>query len=141
MTTPSVEQIRTQLNATHSLLLDVHKALIDFEKVRYEGVHGAVGSPNDFLQLLIKDPFFAWLRPMTALLVGIDEYVSSRKPLPVEQGAALVAEARGMLVPAVVGEGFQAAYGRALRESAEVAHAHGAWKLFLTQLPSPVSPA
>jgi hypothetical protein len=138
MTTPTVDQIREQLNATHGLLLDIHKALIDFEKVRYEGEHGAVGTPNDLLQLIIRDPFFAWLRPMTSLLVEIDEFVSARPPRvvpPVEEGVALLAQARAMLVPREEGEGFQRAYARALQDSPEVAHTHGAWKLFVAQLP------
>jgi hypothetical protein len=134
MTTPSADQLRVQLDTTHGLLLDIHKALIDHEKVRYEEVHGAVGTPNDLLQLIIRDPFFAWLRPMTSLLVEIDEFVSSKKPQPVEQGVALLSQARGLLVPREDGEGFQRAYARALQDSPEVAHTHGAWKLFLTQL-------
>jgi hypothetical protein len=43
-------------------------------------VHGTIPSAGSFLQLLINDNWFAWLRPITTLLVQIDETLAAKKP-------------------------------------------------------------
>ena len=42
---------------------------------------GAIRSPNQFLQLLITDPWFAWLQPLSQLLVSMDEALDAKEPL------------------------------------------------------------
>ena len=49
--------------------------------------------------MLIRDPFFAWLRPMSALIVQIDEFVMSKEPTDPADGRALLAQARALLTP------------------------------------------
>lgn len=61
-------------------LLSLHKALLDSERTSYELFHGQVASPAAFLQLLIHDPWFAWLKPVTTLLVQIDEALAAKSP-------------------------------------------------------------
>ncbi len=62
------------------LLLTLHKALLDSERTSYELVHGTIPSAGAFLQLLINDNWFSWLRPITTLLVQIDESLAAKKP-------------------------------------------------------------
>ena len=77
----------------------------------------------------IHDPAFAWLRPISELVVQIDEFVSSREPRNPADGEALLDQARSLLVPSESGTDFQQAYYRALQESDEVVEAHAEWKL------------
>jgi hypothetical protein len=148
MPIPLPASLIAQLNATHSALLTLHKALIDHEQARYTRLHGPIGGPNDAFNLLIGDPFFAWLRPMTTLIVEIDEFVSAKPTAPrnPEEGLALLTQTDAMLTPPPTppldtGETFQHHYGRALQDSPDVAAAHAEWKLLLQQfdLPHPAN--
>jgi hypothetical protein len=53
-------------------LLNLHKALLDWERTAYEKIHGRT-SPGALLTALMSDPQFAWLRPLSELIVRIDE--------------------------------------------------------------------
>jgi hypothetical protein len=66
---------RTRLVALRDALLELHKTLVDSERVEYEKTMGPISSANEFLRLLSNDPWFAWLVPLTRLLVTIDEAV------------------------------------------------------------------
>ncbi len=72
--------IRQKLKGVRQTLLSLHKALLDSERTAYELVHGEIASPASFLQLLIGDPWFSWLQPITTLLVQIDEALAAKKP-------------------------------------------------------------
>jgi hypothetical protein len=63
---PLLEQLRQHL-------LSLHLALLDAERSAYERQHGKINSNGQFLQLLIHDPHFAWLQPLTQWIVQIDE--------------------------------------------------------------------
>jgi hypothetical protein len=128
-TNPVPEPLRGQLNEAHRGLLRVHKALLDYERARYEQAHGPVSGAGAFLQLVIHDPAFAWLRPVSEFVVQIDEWTSSRDPRNLADGQALLAQARGMLTPAEEGEEFQQRYFRAIQDSDAVAEAHAQWRL------------
>ena len=126
---PLPDTLRRQLDEAHHGLLRVHKALLEHERARYEADHGPIGGPGAFLQLVIHDPAFAWLRPISEFVVQIDEFVSSRDPRNPADGEALLAQARDLLVPAESGTDFQRQYHRSLQESDEVVEAHAEWKL------------
>jgi hypothetical protein len=51
-TTSSIQQ---RLQELRNELLNLHKALIDSERVTYEQTIGAIQSPNHFLQLLTPE--------------------------------------------------------------------------------------
>ena len=71
---------REQLQQIRETVLALHKALLDSERTAYEIVHGAIASPGAFLQLLINEPWFSWLQPVTTLIVQIDETLAAKKP-------------------------------------------------------------
>src|SRR5436305_1703129 len=56
------ERDRSNLNELRHRLLDLHKALLDAERLRYEREHGRMEGGAQMLQLLAFDPAFAWLR-------------------------------------------------------------------------------
>ena len=74
---------RTQLRAMSRALQDVHRGLIDFSRERYELVNGVVRSRTGLLGLLLSDDAFAWLRPLSRLIVEIDE-LAARDVAPTE---------------------------------------------------------
>jgi hypothetical protein len=116
--------LAAQLGATRDGLLAVHKALLDEERVRYEREVGPVGSAGRLLQLVIHDPWFAWLHPLTELVVQIDELVAAKEPPPDGTPEALLRQARRLLSPSAEGDAFQQRYHMALQESAGVVLAH-----------------
>src|SRR5258706_8688061 len=60
-------------------LLRLHKTLLDWERAAYERIHGRQSS-NALLDALLKDPQFAWLRPISQLVVRIDEMLEDEIP-------------------------------------------------------------
>lgn len=65
-------------------LLKFHKTLIDTEKMRYEKQNGRIGSPAEFLRLLMEHPDFQWLRSISQLVAQIDQHVDDTD-FPVEK--------------------------------------------------------
>lgn len=108
-------------------LLHLHKTLVDSERISYEQTVGTIPSPNHFLQLLTNDPWFAWLRPLSMLIVTMDQAIDSKRQPLTEGGAvALVQEARRLLVASEEGEGFPKHYFDALQRDPDVVFAHAA---------------
>ena len=69
---PERAALRGALRDVSKALLPLHRALIDAAADDYAfGV--APVKPSQLLQLLKEDPFFAWLKPLTSLIVDIDE--------------------------------------------------------------------
>lgn len=54
-------------------LMSLHRTLIQRARSDYEHEHGPIGSPAKLLRLLTSEPDFAWLRPLSELIVNIDE--------------------------------------------------------------------
>jgi hypothetical protein len=125
---PADEALHRRLNAAHAGLLRVHKTIIDHERSRYERSSGPVGTPLEFLHLVLNDPWFAWVRPISELIVQIDEFTASREPTEPHQGEALLKQARDLLVPSESDDSFAREYFRAMQESPDIAIAHAEWR-------------
>ena len=87
------EGARQRLTELRHALLKLHKTLVDSERVGYEKTIGKIQSPNHFLQLLTTDPWFAWLRPLSQLIVAMDEALDAEEPLTLAKVEALVRQA------------------------------------------------
>jgi hypothetical protein len=120
MTTPLQQRLQPLRNA----LLDLHKALVDSERVSYEQTIGTIPSPNHFLQLLTSDPWFAWLHPLSQLIVAMDEALDEKEPLTSAGVDALVNQTRLLLVASETGDGFPKHYFDALQRDPDVVLAH-----------------
>jgi hypothetical protein len=118
---PGEEQ---RLSRSRNALLDLHKTLVDSERIAYEKTVGAIQSPNHFLQLLTGDPWFAWLHPISELIVSMDEALDGKAPLTGAMVAAMIEQAGQLLVASEVGEGFSRHYFDALQENPDVVFAH-----------------
>ena len=113
-----------RLSKSRDALLVLHKTLVDSERIAYEKTVGAIQGPNHFLQLLTGDPWFAWLHPISELIVSMDEVLDGKELLTTATVAALVDEAGRMLVASEIGEGFSRHYFDALQENPDVVFAH-----------------
>lgn len=69
-----------------SALLQLHKKLIDWAREEYAREVAVIDNPYRFLSLLTSDPWFEWLRPLSEIIVRIDEIEA--KP-PIETAAAI----------------------------------------------------
>ena len=54
-------------------LLQLHKALLDAQRIRYEREHGRIESRGELLELVLEHPSFEWLRVLSALMARLDE--------------------------------------------------------------------
>ena len=122
--TPEHESIRQRLSDLRNALLNLHKALVDSERVSYEATVGQIQSPNQFLQLLTNDPWFAWLQPFSQLIVATDVALEEKEPLTAASVDALVKQTRLLLVASEEGEGFSRHYFDALQRDPDVVLAH-----------------
>ena len=112
-------------------LLRLHKALLDDERVSYERVHGRIPSNGAFLQLVLGDAWFAWLRPLSQLMATLDE-LGEKGESPDGPGIATsIASIRTLLTPSEEGEGFGRQYYDALQRGPDVMLAHAAVKTLL----------
>ena len=118
--------VRKQLTSAREDLLRVHRALLQVERLRYEKVHGRIANNGLFLQLVIGDPWFDWLRPMGQMVLLIDEQMEDKDvPLKSNAAAALLSRARELLRADASGDAFQRLYFQALQLSSELAVLHG----------------
>ena len=114
-------------------LLRLHKALLDDERVAYERLHGRIPSNGAFLQLVLNDAWFAWLRPLSQLMVKLDEFSEAKELSTHEKFPALLSSVRTLLTPTKEGEGFGRQYHDALQRSPDVVLAHAAVRALLPQ--------
>jgi hypothetical protein len=118
------DSLRTRLEEIRQPLLALHKALVDSERVSYEKTVGAIQSPNHFLQLLTSDPWFAWLQPLSRMIVSMDEALDEKEPLT-SAGVDVTVKAVGrLLLPSETGQGFARHYFEALQGDPDVVLAH-----------------
>ncbi len=121
---PEPPGVRQRLQALRATLLNLHKTLVQSEGREYAKVLGKIQSPNHFLQLLMNDPWFAWLSPLSQLIVSIDEVLDGEAPLTGAKVDAFVKQSAGMLVASETGEGFSHHYYEALQRDPDVVLAH-----------------
>lgn len=118
------EILKTQLADLRQALLTLHKALVDAERHGYEETVGAIQSHAHFLQLLTTDSWFAWLQPLSQLIVSLDELDEGDEPLTAGVVDGVIKEARILLAPSENGEGFAGHYFAALQADTQVVIAH-----------------
>lgn len=70
---------RARLAAVSRLLRDVHGSLLRAVQEAFERLHGRVSGSSTLLALVLDDPLFAWLRPMSALVAELDELTDNEE--------------------------------------------------------------
>src|SRR3954451_6002517 len=57
-------------------LREVHRTLVQAVRASYETEFGPAGGPGQMLRLLTEHPYFAWLHPMSELIVDLDSLLA-----------------------------------------------------------------
>jgi catechol 2,3-dioxygenase len=125
---------RTRLADMRMRLLNLHKVLIDDAKVAYEMDRGRVGSNASLLQLVINDPWFAWLHPLSELVVRIDETLRADVAATEADGTVLLEQVTRLLSPELGPDEFARRYYEALQRQPAVIMAHAEVRRILKQL-------
>ena len=117
---------RDSLKVLRQGLLRLHKTLLDLERRDYERARGRISNSYEFLQLVLKDPWFDWLHRLSELIVQIDENLDPNAETPATEAdaTALVERAKALLVPSETGSEFQKNYFLALQQSPDVVLLH-----------------
>jgi len=110
---------RERLRGVSRALLRLHKALLDDERAQFERVRGRIESSGEFLQLVLHDEWFSYLRPLSALVVQIDALLDAKEATN-EEASALIAQARAMLKPSETGNEFERRYYAAIQREPDV---------------------
>jgi catechol 2,3-dioxygenase len=128
------QHVRGQLRDLRVRLLNLHKVLLDDARAAYEMDRGRIGSNATLLQLVINDPWFAWLHPLSELVVRIDETIEPDSPATEGDGVALVEQVERLLAPAEHGETFARRYFEALQRQPSVVLAHADVRRILKEM-------
>ncbi|HEV7684370.1 MAG TPA: hypothetical protein VGO68_19820 [Pyrinomonadaceae bacterium] len=122
---------REQLTKVRTALLRLHKTLLEFEREGYERARGKIDNSYAFLQLVMGDPWFAWLRQLSELIVEMDELLATKETPKESTARALIQQATILLTPAEAGSEFQKKYFAAMQVSPEVVLAHSEFAALL----------
>jgi hypothetical protein len=118
-------------------LLDLHKALMDAQRIAYERTHGRVATSGEFLGLVLEHPEFAWLRALSALIARLDEWMEEKEAKP-DELAAIVAASRGLVATEGSNALFSAAYWKIVNDVPEALILHvKLWRLLESARPNP----
>src|SRR5437879_12370892 len=118
-----VRPVDAQLKNLRHALLRLHKTLLDWERAAYERIHGRQSS-NALLDALLNDPQFAWLRPISQLIVRIDEMLEDKIPPEHADLEAVLAHVRDLTSPNETGNAYEQRYYLALQENPDAVFAH-----------------
>lgn len=125
--------MRAKLSDLRTRLLALHKALIDDAKGAYEMDRGKIASTGALLQMVISDPWFAWLHQISELIVRIDEMTAPDAKASDPDVRAVVEQIDRLLIPSETGELFARRYFEAIQRQPAVVLAHGGVKKQLKQ--------
>ena len=121
----------TRLTDLRTGLLGLHKALLDDAKVAYELDRGRIASVGVLLQLVINDPWFAWLHQLSEIVIRIDEMTAADGTATDADARALFEQVDRLLVPSESGDTFARRYDEAMQRQPAVVLAHGSVKRVL----------
>jgi hypothetical protein len=118
-----ISPVENQLKSLRPALLHLHKTLLDWERAAYERVHGRQSS-NALLDALLKDPQFGWLRPLSQLVVRIDEMLEDEVPPGEKDIEVVLAHIRDLTRPDENGNPYEQRYFAALQGNPDAVFAH-----------------
>jgi hypothetical protein len=116
---------RPHLTTLRNGLLRWHKSLLDSERAAYERDVERIQSTGQYLQLVLDDPWFAWLREISQLIVIVDETLAQKEPATAADATRLIGQARDLLLPSESGSDFARHYDAAMQRDPDAVLAHG----------------
>ena len=120
------DRARERLTNLRNHLLRLHKSLLDSERAAYERDVARITSTGQYLQLVLGDPWFAWLHELSQFIVVIDETLDADEPATAQDADRLTARARDLIAPneSAVTNGFARKYFEAMQRDPDVVLAH-----------------
>lgn len=115
---------RHRLERIRHEALHLHKLIVDDARAATERVEGRL-TAHQFLDRLLHDAAFAWLKPLSELIVAMDEWLDTTEAEPA-LAVELVDTLRVVLTPDPAGDLFQQRYGALLQDNPAVVLAHAA---------------
>jgi len=125
---------RERLTELRNGLLKLHTVLLNSERAQYERDIQRIRSSQQFLELVLNDPAFAWLRVLSQLVVLIDETLEGDDAPTAEEATRLVRRVRELLSPVESDGAFEKPYLAALQRDPDVILAHAAALKLLKRL-------
>ena len=121
---PSSHRELPVATATELRRLDTvrNDGLLEAERHRFEKQHGLIPNNSAFLQLIINDPWFDWIRPMGQMVLMIDGRTADKKqPLGSVEANALFEQSLALLKADAEGDAFQRLFLQSIQSSPELA--------------------
>jgi hypothetical protein len=112
------------LREVRQALLRLHKTLLDWQRASYERGNGRRLSSNQLLDALLKDAEFAWLRPLSQMIVRIDEMLEDEIPPGTGDLEAVLGHIRDLTTANETGNAYEQRYYTALQGSPDAVFAH-----------------
>jgi hypothetical protein len=113
-------------------LREVHRVLVQVARAAYEREVGPAGGPGQLLRLLTEHPYFAWLHPMSELIVDLDSLLA-QEILPPGTVAGVRQEIDRLTQAG--GSPFWERYAPLLQSDTEVVMAHAHLRRAINALP------
>lgn len=126
---------RRLMTELRQALLPLHRILLEWERAAYEKVNGRQGAA-ELLRVIVADPQFAWLRPLSELIVRIDSLLDTEAPDTLVDVDAVVEHARQLIAPDENGSPYARKYYAALQEVPDAVLAHRVVAKLLKDVPS-----
>jgi len=118
------DPVRARLTALRNGLLHLHKCLLDSERAAYERDVERIATTGQYLNLVLNDPWFAWLRDLSQFIVLVDETLDLEEPTTPADAARLITRGRELVSPAENGTGFSRRYFEVMQRDPGVVLAH-----------------
>src|SRR5512140_354145 len=122
-----------RLKKTRDILLKLHKSMLDLEREMYEGIQGKQNAA-DFLNLLMENEDFAWLRKFSMLIVEIDELFDLKDGYTADMVSASLEKVVQLVEMREDDEYFKAKYLHAVQTNVDTAAGQSELKNILSAL-------
>ena len=105
-------------------LLDLHKSMIDAQRIIYERDHGRVQTTAQFLGLVLEHSDFEWIRDLSALMALLDEWREDAREVSSVGLDDIVGALRALIQRDSINVRFTDRYWRMLDSTPEVLVGH-----------------
>jgi hypothetical protein len=119
-----------RLRDARDLLLKLHKNLVDHERAIWEAINGPATAAQ-FLNVLLEDQDFSWLRKFSTLIVDIDEMFAQKDGYAAAAVDLHLGKLRDLVAMKDEDEAFKAKYQAALQQDLDAAARQGDLRLLL----------
>jgi hypothetical protein len=124
LTDPSLEETLQHLRQFRFAVLNLHKELLNSERAVYEQLYGRIQSSHEFFRLVVEHEWFKWLRPISQLIVQMDDVLRAKEPVSLANITTLLKEASLLLQPSEEGTTTGKQYYQAIQRDPKIALMH-----------------